>query len=293
MNFISRNTLILCFLSLTINIAFIRTAQARNDHAFSLPNDFLLVINTYTADAPWSNAIIEPVQKWISAERDFAVFAEHLNMLFINDTVEFNKVADSFLSKYTERAPKGVLLLGNSALLMKDKIRNQWGDIPLILCAEMDFFGPDRYYINRQAIPEEERVPLSVLAEDYNITVLQTKMFPRENVKLMKGMIPGLKEVLLIGDGRYVSQQLNYDIKRMMKQEYPELKYRFLSAADLSLEELMSLLEKNRYYFDRCAFFFLVSEIGYRWHSYSQCKFIPCDCQPLRPGIRSEKCSDE
>lgn len=233
-----------CAFFLIFCITFVRTAQARDDHAFNLKKDYLLVINTYTADAPWSNAIIEPVQKWVSAERDFAVFAEHLNMLFINDVVEFNRVADSFLDKYAEKAPKGVLLLGNSALLMKDKIRDHWGDVPLVLCAEMDFFGPDSYYIGRRAIPEEERVPFTALTDEYNITVLQTKMFPRENVKLMKRMLPGLKEVLLIGDGRYVSQQLDYDIKRMMKQEYPELKYRFLSAEDLSLEELMSLLEK-------------------------------------------------
>lgn len=223
---------------------FVRTAQARDDHAFSLKRDYLLVINTYTADAPWSNAIIEPVQKWVSAERDLAVFAEHLNMLFINDAVEFNKVADSFLSKYSERAPQAVLLLGNSAFLMKDKIRDCWGDVPLILCAEMDFFGPDAYYIDRQAIPEQKRMPLSTLADDYNMTVLHTKMFPRENIELLKQMIPELKEVLFIGDGRYVSQQLDYDIRCMMKQEYPELEYRFLSAGDLTLEALISSLEE-------------------------------------------------
>lgn len=208
---------------LVVGIMYVKTAQAHDVHASSLKKDYLLVINTYTADAPWSNAIIEPVQKWVSVERDFAVFTEHLNMLLIKDTVEFNKVADSFLSKYAERAPKGVLLLGNSALLMKDKIRACWGDMPLILCAEMEFFGPDAYYTDRRAIPEPERVPLSTLADRYNMTVLQTKMFPRENVELLRRMIPGLKEVLFIGDGRYVSQQLDYDMRRMMKQEYPEL----------------------------------------------------------------------
>lgn len=68
-------------------------------------------------------------------------------------------------------------------------------------------------------------------------------MFLRENVDLLLQMIPGLKEVLLVGDGRYVSQQLDYDMGRLMAQEHPGLKYRFLSAADISLEELMSLLE--------------------------------------------------
>ena len=244
MNSTLRNALRLWLLFSIANTLFVWKIQGRDNHAFNLENDYLLIINTYTADAPWSNDIIEPVREWMSAERNLAVFAEHLNMLFINDTIEFNKVTDHLLDKYSAKAPRSVLLLGNSTLLIKDKLRALWGDIPLIVCAEMDFFGPDNYYINRQAIPEEERVPLFTLADDYNMTVLQTKMFPRENVSLLKQMIPELKEVLFIGDGRYISQQLDYDISRMMKQEYPELKYRFLSAEDLSLEELMSSLQK-------------------------------------------------
>ena len=113
----------------------------------------------------------------------------------------------------------------------------------MILCAEEEYFGPDEAYIYKRPIPEEERVPLSTLTDKYNLTTLQTRMFPRESIDLLQQMIPGLKEVLLIGDGRYVNQQHDYDIRRLMAQKYPDLKYRFLSAADISLEELMSLLE--------------------------------------------------
>lgn len=210
----------------------------------NIKNDYLLVINTYTSDAPWSNAIIEPVQKWVSTERNVAVFVEHLNMLMIDNAAEFGELENSLFGKYTHKAPKGVLLLGNSTLLLKDKLRDYWGDVPIILCAEENYFGPDTAYINKSPIPKEERVPISALADDYNLTSLQTKMFPQNNVDLLRQVIPGLKEILLIGDGRYVNQQLNYDMEHLMAQKYPGLKYRFLSAANMSLEELMSLLEK-------------------------------------------------
>ncbi len=78
----------------------------------------------------------------------------------------------------------------------------------MILCAEEEYFGPDEAYIYKRPIPEEERVPLSTLTDKYNLTTLQTRMFPRESIDLLQQMIPGLKEVLLIGDGRYVNQQL-------------------------------------------------------------------------------------
>ena len=68
-------------------------------------------------------------------------------------------------------------------------------------------------------------------------------MFPKDDIELLKRMVPGVKKVLLIGDGRYINQQLNYDMERLMAKEYPDLEYRFLSAADMSLEELIACLE--------------------------------------------------
>lgn len=230
-------------LFLVIHTVFSQDIQANDNHPLNINSDYLLVINTYTADAPWSNAIIEPVQKWISIERDVAVFVEHLNMLIINDRSEFDMLEKALFNKYRGNVPKGVLLLGNSALLLKDKLRSHWGDVPLVVCAEVDFFGSDTAYIDKRPIPANERVSISTLADRYNLTFLQTTIFPKANVELLKRMIPKLKEVLLIGDDRYINQQLDYDMKRMMGQEYPELTYRFLSAADMSLEELMSLLD--------------------------------------------------
>lgn len=228
---------------LFVCIACLLPVRAHNNQTLNAKNDYLLIINTYTSDAPWSNAIIEPVQKWVSAGRNVAVFVEHLNMLIVNDSTEFGLLKDAFFKKYSDKAPKGVLLLGNSTVLLRDEIRTRWGNVPMVLCAEEEYFGPDEAYIYKRPIPKEKRVPLSTLTDKYNLTVLQTKMFPRENIDLLQQMIPGLKEVLLIGDGRYVNQQLDYDMRRLIAQEYPGLKYRFLSAADTSLEELMSLLE--------------------------------------------------
>lgn len=224
-------------------LAFVLPAQGQGNKPLNIKSDYLLVINAYTSDAPWSNALIEPVQKWVSAEQGVALFVEHLNMLMISDTVQFDKVKRAILNKYSDKAPKAVMLLGNPSLLLKDDIRALWGDPPVILCAEEDYFGPDSVYIEKLPIPEGERVPLSTLADRYNMTVLQTKMFPKDDIELLKRMVPGVKKVLLIGDGRYINQQLNYDMERLMAKEYPDLEYRFLSAADMSLEELIACLE--------------------------------------------------
>lgn len=229
-----------CFLFL--GLLSILTAPAQDSLALNVNSDYVLVINSYTSDAPWSNALIEPVQKWMSND-NVPVLIEHLNMLMIEDADDFDMVEKTILKKYSKHVPKAVLMLGNPSLLLKDSIRSRWGDIPMILCGEHDFYGPDMAYIKKYPLPREQRVPLSALTDKYNLTVLQTKIFLQENVDLLQRLIPALEEVILIGDDRYVNQQLNYDMEQLMAKEFPGLKYDFLSAGNMTLDSLMFRLD--------------------------------------------------
>lgn len=201
-----------------------------------------MIINTYSSNAPCSNAIINSVQKRLSVDNTTAVYVEHLNTLLIDNQDEFNEVKQGIFAKYAAGAPKMVLLIGNPVLILLEDIRSRWGDVPIIATAEMDFVSSDMANLQTTAIPEEERVPISELVDKYNLTFLQSRLFPRDNVELLKHMIPTLKKVLLLGDGCYVNQQLHYDMKHMMAKQYPDLEYEFISAADITTEELLARL---------------------------------------------------
>lgn len=219
------------------------TVQAQEaDSLFSDKDNYLLIINSYTSDAPWSNNIIDPVQRWVVDQGRKNVFIEHLNMLMIDDTAKLRKLKPTLLAKYDARPPKAVLLLGNTALLLKDSIRTHWGDIPLVLCAEESYTGPEAAYIEKRPVPEGERLPITELAEPYNLTFIQSKMFPKDNIDLLRKMIPGLEKVVLIGDGRYVNQQLDYDMRNLIASSYPSLSYEFYSAAEMTMPELLDRL---------------------------------------------------
>lgn len=207
-------------------------------------DNYLLIINTYTSDAPWSNAIINPVQRWAVAEEHIDVYVEHMNMLMINDISTFGEEKTALFRKYASHTPKAILLLGSSVLMLKDDIRSQWGDIPLVLCAETDFTGPETYYIEKRPIPEQERTPISELANPCNLTFVQSKLFLSDNIKLLKRMIPELKKIVLIGDTRYINQQINYDIGKLIAQNYKSLSYEFYSAGDMTMAELLDSLNQ-------------------------------------------------
>lgn len=216
--------------------------QNDQDHS-NFKTDYLLIINTYTSDAPWSNAIIDPVQHFLASDEQTAVYVEHLNMLMIDDTLKLQKIETQIFQKYISKSPKAILLLGNSTVLFKDEIRSRWSDVPVILCAEEDYTGPTEAYISKRAIPENERIPLTDILKNDNTTVFQLKMFLQENVNLLQNMIPDLKKIILIGDGRYINQQLDYDLKELLTKSYPDMEYEYLSAADMTLEELLYKLE--------------------------------------------------
>lgn len=224
------------FLLIVLNVC------AKDCIALNTDSDYLLIVNAYTSDAPWSNAIIEPVQKWMN-EKEVPILIEHLNMLMIDDADEFSLVENAIFKKYAKRIPKAILLLGTPSLLLKDSIRIHWGDIPLILCSEQDYFGPAGAYVEKKSIGREQRVPLSKFKDEYNLTVLQTRIFLRENVDLLRRLIPRLSEVILIGDDRYVNQQLDEDMKHLMAQEFPNLEYHYFSSGNMTLDSLLSRLD--------------------------------------------------
>ena len=184
---------------------FILPVKARvlQDSVFTINKDYLLVVNTYTSDASWSNAVLEPIRHW-AANDNRTIFIEHLNMLMIDNLAEFREVEADLFEKYSDKAPKAILLLGNSSLLLRDGLRAHWGDISIVVCTEEKYIGPDLAYIDKKPVSEKEQIPLIELADSYNMTVIQSEMFLQDNISLMRRMIPDMKKVILIGDGRYI-----------------------------------------------------------------------------------------
>lgn len=209
--------------------------------------DYLLILNSYTSDAAWSNAIISPLQQQLSANASLDFYVEHMNMLMIDDSIKLSEFKKNIFNQYTH-PPKMVIMLGTSSCLLLDDLKEHWGDIPLILCSELSYMSPFEAYIYKYPISKDNQVPLTNFAEQYNLTMLQTPNYLQENITLMNKMIPGMNSLLFIGDGRYINQQLNYDLRALLQNTYPNLKYEFLSAQNIPIDSLLlklSSIDKN------------------------------------------------
>ena len=227
--------LLLFFYLLSVNWAFAQKDAIEG-------KSYILCINSYTESSPWSSRLISNVTEFVQKDPEITLYIEHLNMLLVENDSILEESKRNIFDKYKGRSPRMLLLLGNSALLLRDEYRKVWGDIPIVLCAQEDYLDSYEAYIHRQPSTPEERTPLSYLVDPYNLVYLYADLYIPENIRLMKQMIPGMKEFIFIGDGRKVNQDNSVLIEQELNTKYPDIKYKFWSAENMTTNQLLDSL---------------------------------------------------
>ena len=227
--------LFLFFYLLSVNWAFAQKDAIEG-------KSYILCINSYTESSPWSSRLISNVTEFVQKDPGITIYVEHLNMLLVENDSILEESKRNIFDKYKGRSPRMLLLLGNSALLLRDEYRKVWGDIPIVLCAQEDYLDSYEAYIHRQPSTPEERTPLSYLVDPYNLVYLYADLYIPENIRLMKLMIPGMKELIFIGDGRKVNQDNSVLIEQELNTKYPDIKYKFWSAENMTTNQLLDSL---------------------------------------------------
>lgn len=227
--------LFLFFYLLSVNWAFAQKDAIEG-------KSYILCINSYTESSPWSSRLISNVTEFVQKDPGITIYVEHLNMLLVENDSILEESKRNIFDKYKGRSPRMLLLLGNSALLLRDEYRKVWGDIPIVLCAQEDYLDSYEAYIHRQPSTPEERTPLSYLVDPYNLVYLYADLYIPENIRLMKQMIPEMKELIFIGDGRKVNQDNSVLIEQELNTKYPDIKYKFWSAENMTTNQLLDSL---------------------------------------------------
>ena len=228
------------FLLLFFYLLFVISAFAQKDAIDG--KSYILCINSYTEASPWSSRLISNVTEFVQRDPEITLYVEHLNMLLVENDSILEEFKYNIFDKYKDRSPRMLLLLGNSALMLRDEYRKVWGDIPIVLCAQESYLDSYEAYIHRQLSTSKERTPLSYLVDSYNLVYLYADLFIPENIRLMKQMIPDMEKFIFIGDGRKVNQDNAALIKRELNTNYPDVKFQFWSAENLTTNQLLDSL---------------------------------------------------
>lgn len=202
----------------------------------------ILVINTYTESDPWSGHIINMISHTLFNEKvRRPLRVEHLNLLLISSENEMNAVRDDIFNRY-DGSVQQIIFLGNNAWrVFRDSIVTRWGDIPMILYSSNDYVDTPEAYINKQ--PSEKYVSLDKSVEGFNITVIRAGFFIKKTIQHMVRMQPDMTRLAFISDGSYLSAANRLKVRKVMKEDFPDLQLSFLTEGEMTTDMLVDSIE--------------------------------------------------
>ena len=210
----------------------------------------LLIINGYHDGAPWAQDIINPVLFDISKRDNFyAPEVIYLSNTLIHNEEDFRVMEDGLFNRFREKKPDYLVLVGNFAFSLRDRIVREWGDVPMLLVCQSLEYGTERFYytdINAEEECEDLR-PLSELQGKYNFSAVHIPNLYRQTIDMMRRMFPKMDKLVFVADGLYINRHLNHEIRDYMKANYPSIDYEWLLAADETSEQLQQYLLSKDY----------------------------------------------
>ena len=210
----------------------------------------LLIINGYHDGAPWAQDIINPVLFDISKRDNFyAPEVIYLSNTLIHNAEDFQVMEDGLFNRFRKKKPDYLVLVGNFAFSLRDRIVREWGDVPMLLICQSLEYGTERFYytdINAEEECEDLR-PLSELQGKYNFSAVHIPNLYRQTIDMMRRMFPKMDKLVFVADGLYINRHLNHEIRDYMKANYPSIDYEWLLAADETSEQLQQYLLSKDY----------------------------------------------
>ena len=113
--------------------------------------DRILILNAYSGSSRWSNDFIIPIyNSYQHKNSPYVVDVEHMGSQFMHlqNAEELLEYEEGLFGKYADNPPKLLILLGSASWgLLRDDIEKKWKDVPVILCTETDYVGPQEAYL--------------------------------------------------------------------------------------------------------------------------------------------------
>ena len=209
----------------------------------------LLIINSYHDGAPWSAEIVSPIVADISKRDDFmAPEVVYLTNTLIHNEADFKTMEDGLFERYTGKRPDYLVLVGNFAFNLRDRIVKEWGDVPMLLVCQSEEYGPANYYYtyeDESAVGCGELRPLKELQGKYNFSIVVIPNLYEQTIDMMKEMFPNMNQLVFIADALYLNRHLNHEIHDYLAEKYPDMKYEWLVASDENGKMLQQYLNNK------------------------------------------------
>lgn len=203
----------------------------------------LLVINSYNEGAPWVQDYITPFMLEAAKNKDLTCNLFHMNATIVRTDSLYNMVVDGIFDRFRDEKPDFLVLVGNMAFSIRDRVKSEWGDIPMLYLGRSDSIIPEGKYLSGdKTILNREKVPLANLRERYNFTYIEVPEYYKETIDMMNRMQPGMKKLVFASDDLSGNIELDKHIRDYIATAYPGLEYEWLVASQETRTEVQKYL---------------------------------------------------
>lgn len=208
-----------------------------------------LIINSYHDGAPWSSEIVNPIIGYISKRDDFlSPEVVYLTNTLVHNEKDFKTMEDGLFERFSGKKPDYLVLVGNFAFTLRDRIVKEWGEVPMLMVCQSEEYGPQDYYYTydeEDARGCSDLRPLKELQGKYNFSIVVIPNLYKETIDMMKYMFPGMNRFVFIADALYLNRHLNHEIRDYIAEKYPDMKYEWLVASDENGKQLQQYLNNR------------------------------------------------
>ncbi len=204
--------------------------------------DYVLCVNSYTDASAWSNRVISILSDRIQAEPGVSLSVEHMGCMIMIDEDSYRLYISDLFEKYSTKRPKALVLLGNAAFSFRDDFRDKWGDIPIVLYTSLNYVSPNNQHVRNRVIPLEDRIPTENLQDEYNVTLIQPKIFIAENIASISNRQPSLKKLIFLRDANPVNLELESEVRTVLSKHYPNVHLEVITPDMINISDLIDKL---------------------------------------------------
>lgn len=211
----------------------------------------LLVINALNEMAPWSQSFIAQILTEGGVSGRYTATVTNMNSTFITNDTIYQRTADGIINSVGPNTPDGIVLIGDPAFTLIDRIVEKWGSIPMLLIGNNDKVGtPECYFTGSHGVDTDDE--LSTLSEmrekfHYNMSYVESPIMFRETIDLMIYMNPHLDKIVFAADELWENRNLNRSIRSYIQSHYPGISYEWLVGKASNSRHLIDyLMSENK-----------------------------------------------
>lgn len=202
----------------------------------------ILIVNSYNENAPWVQDYLRTFMLTAAQNSEIACELVHMNSSLIRTDSMYKNVADGIFERFRRKMPDYMIVIGRTAFSLRDRMQEEWGDVPMIYISQRDRILPGERCLSGQRVLDSDFIPVSDIRKKYNFTYIEVPTLYKETIDMMVRMQPGMKKLVFAADELPDNMVLDEKIKAYVAEKYPHLTYEWLVASNETRNEMQSYL---------------------------------------------------